>query len=48
MNIYVDYDDCLCETARYFSGLVKEMFGLNVPYEQINFFNLKKSFSLSE
>ena len=48
MNIYVDFDDCLCETARYFSGLVKEMFGLNVPYEQINFFNLKKSFSLSD
>ena len=25
MNIYVDFDDCLCETARHFSVLVKEM-----------------------
>ena len=23
MNIYVDYDDCLCETERYFSELIK-------------------------
>ena len=31
MKIYVDYDDCLCETARAFSKLVLEMFGKNVP-----------------
>ena len=48
MNIYVDFDDCLCETARHFSGLAKDMFGTNVPYENINFFNLQKSFSLSD
>lgn len=48
MNIYVDFDDCLCETARHFSGLAKDMFGTNVPYENINFFNLQKSFSLTE
>ena len=48
MNIYVDFDDCLCETARYFSCLVAEMFGLNVPYEKIRYFNLQKSFSLSD
>ena len=48
MNIYVDFDDCLCETARYFSGLAKEMFGLDIPYEQIHYFNLQKSFSLTE
>ncbi len=48
MNIYVDFDDCLCETARYFSGLVAEMFGLNIPYEKIRYFNLQKSFSLSD
>lgn len=48
MNIYVDFDDCLCETARYFSGLVKELFDKDIPYEQIQYFNLKKSFSLSE
>jgi hypothetical protein len=48
MNIYVDFDDCLCETARYFSGLAKEMFGLDIPYEQIHYFNLQKSFSLTD
>ena len=48
MNIYVDFDDCLCETARHFSGLAKDMFGTNVSYENINFFNLQKSFSLTD
>ena len=48
MNIYVDFDDYLCETARYFSGLVKEMFGINCPYEKIRYFNLQKSFSLTD
>ena len=48
MNIYVDFDDCLCETARYFSSLVKDMFDLDVPYEKIRYFNLQESFSLSD
>ena len=48
MNIYVDFDDCLCETARYFSGLVKRMFNLEIPYDQIKYFNLQKSFSLTD
>lgn len=48
MNIYVDFDDCLCETARYFSGLVAEMFGLDIPYEKIKYFNLQQSFSLTD
>ncbi len=48
MNIYVDFDDCLCETARFFSGFVPELFGKNVPYENIKYFDLKKSFSLTE
>ena len=48
MNIYVDFDDCLCETARYFSKLLAEMFGKNVPYEEINYFNLQESFSLTD
>jgi len=48
MNIYVDFDDCLCETARHFSGLARELFGTDVPYENINFFNLQKSFSLTD
>ena len=48
MNIYVDFDDCLCETARHFSGLVKEMFNLDIPYEKIHYFNLQKSFDLTD
>ncbi len=48
MNIYVDFDDCLCETARYFSGLAAQLFGLDVPYEKIKYFNLQKSFSLND
>ena len=43
MNIYVDFDDCLCETARYFSGLIDRMFGLDIPYEKIRYFDLQKS-----
>ncbi len=48
MKIYVDFDDCLCETARFFSGFVKDLFGVDVPYENIHYFDLKKSFSLTE
>ena len=48
MNIYVDFDDCLCETARYFSKIVAELFDKNVPYEKIDFFDLQKSFSLTD
>ena len=48
MNIYIDFDDCLCETARYFSRLVADLFDLDVPYEQIKYFNLQKSFSLTQ
>ncbi|MBR4760811.1 MAG: 2-dehydropantoate 2-reductase [Lachnospiraceae bacterium] len=48
MDIYVDFDDCLCETARYFSGLIKELFDLDIPYEEIRYFNLQKSFSLTD
>ena len=48
MNIYIDFDDCLCETARHFSGFVKELFGKNVPYENIRYFDLQKSFSLTD
>ena len=48
MNIYVDFDDCLCETARSFSKLAAEMFGRNVPYEDIRYFELDKSFSLND
>ncbi len=48
MNIYVDFDDCLCETARHFTILVKELFNKDFPYENINFFDLQKSFELTK
>lgn len=48
MQIYVDFDDCLCETARAFSELAMEMFGRDVPYENIRFFELNRSFSLDD
>ncbi|MBQ9196096.1 MAG: 2-dehydropantoate 2-reductase [Clostridia bacterium] len=48
MNIYVDFDDCLCETGRYFSGLVAKMFGKDIPYADIRHFNLQKSFCLTD
>ena len=47
-SIYVDFDDCLSETARHFSGLVYDLYKVKVPYEDINFFNLQKSFSLTD
>ena len=48
MNIYVDFDDCLCETARYLSDLAASLFGTNVPYEKMRYFNLRQSFSLTD
>lgn len=48
MNIYVDFDDCLCETARSFTEINKRLFGENVPYEEVKFFNLKDSFGLND
>ena len=48
MKIYVDFDDCLCETGRHFSGLAAELFGTNVPYENMRYFNLQKTFSLTD
>ena len=48
MKIYVDFDDCLCETAKYFTKILDEMFGKNVPYENIKYFDLQKSFSIND
>lgn len=48
MKIYIDFDDCLCETAKHFCILAKEMFDIEVPYREVQFFNLKKSFDLNE
>ncbi len=48
MQIYVDFDDCLCETAMQFTHLVEEFFGKKVPYDDIHYFDLQKSFSLTD
>ena len=48
MKVYIDFDDVLSETAKAFSVLVKDMFAIDVPYEKIHFFDLKKSFNLTD
>ncbi len=48
LSIYVDFDDCLCETARVFSSLALRLFGIDVPYEDIRYFNLQRSFALTD
>ena len=48
MRFYVDFDDCLCETAAAFACMADRLFGIKVPYEQIRFFNLQDSFSLTD
>ena len=47
MKIYIDFDDVICETAKYFTKIVKELFNIDVPYREVQFFNLQKSFDLS-
>ncbi len=48
MRFYVDFDDCLCETGRFFCQLVPKLFGKTVPYEELSCFDLKTSFSLTD
>lgn len=48
MKIYIDFDDVICETAVYFTKLVKELFGIDVPYKDVRFFDLKQSFNLDD
>ena len=48
MKIYIDFDDVICETAKYFTKIAKELFDIDVPYREVQFFNLQKSFDLSE
>ena len=48
MKIYIDFDDVICETAEYFTKLAKELFDIDVPYKEVQFFNLQKSFDLSD
>lgn len=48
MKIYIDFDDVICETAKYFTKIAKELFGIDIPYRQVQFFNLQKSVDLSD
>ena len=48
MRIYIDFDDVICETARYFTIIAKQLFGIEVPYEKVKYFNLQKSFNLTD
>ena len=48
MKIYIDFDDCLCETARAFTEIADRMFGIRVPYEEVRYFDLKQSFDLTD
>ncbi len=48
MNIYIDFDDVICETARYFCLIADRLFGIKKPYEEVSFFNLQKSFGLTD
>ncbi len=48
MNFYVDFDDCLCETARSFTEIAERLFDKKVKYEEVRFFNLQKTFNLND
>ena len=48
MNIYIDFDDCLCETGRAFADLASDLFGKDIPYEEMQYFNLRQAFDLTE
>ena len=48
MRIYVDFDDVVCETARCLSAWARERFGIGVPYEDIRWFDLRRSLRLND
>ena len=48
MRVYVDFDDVVCETARCLSAWARERFGIGVPYEDIRWFDLRRSLRLND
>ena len=48
MRVYIDFDDVICETAIFFTKIAKELFGIDVPYKEVQFFNLQKTFNISD
>jgi len=47
-KIYVDFDDVIAETARNLADLLRREYGRKVQYKDIKYFDLKRSFHLSE
>lgn len=48
MKVYIDFDDVICETGVYFTKIAKELFDIDLPYSQFQFFNMKKTFGLDD
>ena len=48
MKIYIDFDDVICETAKHFIKLAKTLFGIELPYQEVQYFNLQKAFNLND
>ncbi|NLL84875.1 MAG: 2-dehydropantoate 2-reductase [Lentisphaerae bacterium] len=48
MRIYVDFDDVICETAKHLASWANEQYGTNIEYEEIRWFDLRRSFKLEE
>ena len=48
MKVYIDFDDVICETALHFTKIAKELYGIDLPYSQVQFFNLKKAFDIND
>lgn len=48
MKIYIDFDDVICETAKRITEIAKELFGIELPYREMQFFNLQKVFELDD
>lgn len=48
MNIYVDFDDVICETARNLSEIAERLYGIKVAYPDIAAFDLHEAFGLDD
>lgn len=45
-TVYLDFDDVLCETARGLASLAGDLFGTQVPFENILSFDLERAFRI--
>ncbi|MDJ0621543.1 MAG: HAD hydrolase-like protein [Desulfocapsaceae bacterium] len=46
--LYIDLDDVLCDTAGAYLRLIKQEFNLDIAFEDVFSFDLKRSFGLSD